>query len=308
MAELASVAQRWNGFSVARLQAICQALPDVAEKQKLKTIGLREWNTVLREVQGRKGDVPSDAMDLAEMVLHSQVRTSLELIATRLKDVARIEDLGGTMPGGVMFLGPPGTGKTAAAKALAKSVGWAFLPASGADLVAQRGKLEELYAQAKDLRPALIFIDEADDILRHRQYSGAPEIVNKMLTLMDGTSEKVKDVVWLVATNHPEDVDPALMRAGRFTEKIAFSAPPASEIPPYIDKWLLKRKVRLSDGLDVQQIADLLHGQTVANVDGVLQFALNAVIAQTRPDEPLVVSRDTLKLAFSTVLQHQEPT
>jgi transitional endoplasmic reticulum ATPase len=305
-AQALSVAERWSGFSVARLLSICRALPDVAKKANTAQIGLNEWTLALREVQGARGKLPPNALKMTELVMEPQTKDALVLIASRLKDVARIEEMGGTLPTGVLFHGPSGTGKTAAARAVAKEVGWAFLSVAGPDLVADRSKLDKLFAEAKDLRPAVIFIDEADDILRSRQYSSTPDLVNKMLTLMDGVNERVRDVVWIAATNNPDQVDAALLRSGRFTEKVLFTPPPQDLVPRHVADWLKKKKVTLSAEISAFDVAEALQGQTIADIEGVLQYALNAAIEHTPSGQAPVVRREHLQKAMSVVLSHQE--
>lgn len=309
--QLVTVAQRWNGFSVARLQAVCQAMPDVAKKHKLTHIGHAQWMLALREVQGRRGRLFDDAQKLASMVFTQQTRGSIDMLAGRLKNSATIEARGGTLPSGILFHGPAGTGKTATARALARDVDWAFLPVAGPDLVADRSKLAKLFAEAKDLRPTLIFIDEADDILRDRRFCTHPELVNKLLSLMDGTEEKIKDLVWVAATNHADQIDPALLRAGRFTEKILFSPPPVELIVRYISAWLKTRSVRLThahapagqEQANVRFLAEELEGQSIANVEGVLQYALNAAIHRTRGGtRNTVIEVEDIDQALASVL------
>ncbi len=297
-----SVAVRWNGFSVARLMAVCKALPDVATRETDTFIGLAQWMMALREVQGASGASSSDAKPLSDLVLERDCADALHLIARRLKDVARLEALGGSLPAGVLLYGPSGTGKTAAARALAREVGWAFLTVAGAELLSDRTRLDKLYAQAKDLRPTLIFIDEADDVLRNRQYSPTPELTNKLLMLMDGANEKVRDVVWVAATNHPEQIDPALLRSGRFSEKIGFSAPPLELLAPHVSRWLKVKGVKLQHGLDAFEVAADLHGCTIADIEGVLQYALNCAISSSLATGQPQIGRNDLIHARRVVL------
>jgi transitional endoplasmic reticulum ATPase len=297
-----SVAKRWNGFSVSRLLAVVKALPRYAKDNHLTDIGHAQWMGALREVQGRSGRVPTDTKSLAELILDAPTREALNMVVSRLKDVERIESLGGTLPSGVLFFGPSGTGKTAAARALAKEVGWAFLSVSGPDLIADRERISKVYTEAKDIRPTLIFIDEADDALRNRQYSTTPDLTNRMLVLMDGTQEKVKDVVFIAATNHPDQIDPALLRAGRFTEKVEFTAPPTDQIPRYVSAWLKGKSVILEPGLDAWVIADLLEGQTIATIEGVLQYALNRSISLQLGQQTLVMTPEDLEAGMRIVL------
>lgn len=306
-ADSVSVAKRWNGFSVARLVAVAKALNDVASKSGKREIALAQWMAALREVQGRQGRLPADTKCLNELILDGETRTAINLVASRLKDIARVESLGGTLPTGVLFHGQSGTGKTAAVRAMAKEVGWAFLSVAGPDLLADRSKLDKLFAEAKDIRPTIIFIDEADDILRNRQFSSSPDMVNKLLTIMDGAEDRVKDVVWVAATNHPDQIDPALLRSGRFTEKVLFGAPPPDEVPRHISKWLKKRNIALSGELDAFDIAEGLVGQTIADIEGVLQYALNAAIARTAIGHMPSIDAGDFRQALRIVLNsHQE--
>lgn len=298
-----AVAKRWNGFSVSRLLAVVKALPRYAKDNNLTDIGHKELMGALREVQGRNGRIPQDTKSISELVLDNATREALTMVSSRLKDVQRIESLGGTLPSGVLFHGPSGTGKTAAARALAKEVGWAFLSVAGPDLIADREKITKLYAEAKDIRPTIIFIDEADDVLRNRQYIQTPDLTNRMLVLMDGTDEKVKDVVFIAATNNPDQIDPALLRAGRFTEKVEFMPPPVEQIPRHVSAWLNGKGVMLEASLDAWEVANMLEGQTIANIEGVLQYALNRAISKQLSQEPLVMTLDDINSGMRIVLQ-----
>lgn len=306
MEQLVAVAKRWNGFSVARLNAVCLAVADVHKKHKLTQFGHAEWMLALRSVQGRRGRVPKDTKSLGEMLFDDNTKSALELIASRLNNVQRIEALGGSLPGGVLFYGPPGTGKTAAARAIAKEAGWAFLSVAGPDLIADRDRLAKLFTEAKDLRPTIVFIDEADDILRNRQYSAHSDMVNKLLTIMDGAEEKIKDLIWIAATNNPENVDPALLRAGRFTEKVLFTPPPKAGLDMHINAWVKKADVQLASGVTARSISARLEGQTIANVEGVLMYALNAAIHRSGYADGTVLTAEDIDQAIRVILTGSE--
>lgn len=300
--QIVSVAKRWNGFSVARLNAVCRALPDVAEKHGYTWLGHAAFMAALREVQGRRGRLPTNTKTLSQMVFDSDTRSALDMIATRLKNVEKIERKGGALPGGILFYGPPGTGKTASARAIAIESGWAFLSVAGPDLLADRNKLTALHREAKDLRPTIIFVDEADEILRNRQYSNHPDMVNKLLSIMDGAEDKVKDLIWIAATNHPENVDAALLRAGRFTEKIRFTAPTKERILAHVEGWLRDRRVVLEHGYPIQALLESLAGQTIANVEGVLQYALNHSIQRNVQSARTVIRQADVNQAIRVVM------
>lgn len=299
---LRSVAKRWNGFSVSRIVAVTKAIPSILGDQPSQAITYDHWMAALREVQGRNGRVPTDTKSLGELILNANTRSALELVATRLRDAHKIETLGGMLPTGVLFHGPSGTGKTAAARALAKEAGWAFLSGAGPDLLADRKALDKLFAEARDLRPTIVFIDEADDVLRNRQLSATPELCNKLLVLMDGTEDRVKDVVVIAATNHPDQIDPALLRAGRFTEKVAFSAPPAQELPRFLADWIKSKRATLSAELDVFDLADFFQGHTIADIEGAMQYALNLSITQHKSGGQPDIQFTDVRMACQVVL------
>jgi transitional endoplasmic reticulum ATPase len=291
---LASIARRWNGFSVSRLLAVGKELPKYARDAGKTSIHFEDWMAVLRLVQGRNGQPPAETKPLKDLILAPTTREALELITQRLQNARHIEARGGTLPSGILLHGPSGTGKTAAARALAVECGWAFLSVAGPDILAERDRLTKLYTQACDLRPALVFIDEADDVLRDRQLTTRPDIVNRMLSLMDGTDEKIKDVVFVAATNHPEQVDPALVRAGRFTEKVAFYLPGIEQSARAVSAWLDSKRVQVGRESDVPRVAELLAGHSIADIEGVLQYALNRAILRIPGNSIPVLRRDDL--------------
>jgi transitional endoplasmic reticulum ATPase len=224
----------------------------------------------------------------------------LDLIVGRMADPEHTESHGGTLPTGVLFYGPPGTGKTATAKALAKEIDWAFLPATGADLARDPKALEKLYAKAKELRPCVIFVDEADELLKSRDYSPNTESTNKLLTLIDGVNDRVKDVVWVAATNNPEQIDAALLRGGRFTEEVLFEKPSAEGLAAYLEGWFTSRKVALESGLTSALVAEMVGSESIANAEALVQAALNRAIS--RRSAPVVVTRADVEQAMRMIL------
>lgn len=300
--DLLSVAKRWNGFSVARLLAVAKMVPEITRRDKSPVAIYEHWMLALREVQGRSGKLPKNAKGLAELVLDAPTRRELEMISNRLKDVHRIESLGGSLPSGVLLSGPSGTGKTTAVKAIAKEAEWAFLAVAGPDLVVDSKLLDKTFQEAKDIRPCIIFIDEADEVLKDRQYSANPSSVNKLLTLMDGADDRVKDVIWIAATNNPDHIDLALLRPGRFTEKIVFSTPHVDHFPAHIEKWLTSRRIELHGDLSSYSIAQALEGKTIADLEGVLQYAVNISIDRTPHGHTIKIEPADVECAIKTVL------
>ncbi|KAK7753855.1 Ribosome biogenesis ATPase rix7 [Diatrype stigma] len=187
---------------------------------------------------------------------------------------------------GVLLHGPPGCGKTMLANALAAELGVAYIPVSAPSLVAgmsgeSEKKIRELYEEAKQLAPCLIFIDEIDAIMGKRenaQREMEKRIVAQMLTCMDDLGyEKTggKAVVTLAATNRPDSIDPALRRAGRFNREISLGIPNEPAREAIFHKLLQKCKV--SDDLNYKQLARSTPGFVGADLEDVVSVAKNDV-------------------------------
>ncbi len=149
---------------------------------------------------------------------------------------------------------------------------------TGPDLVAKPGELERVYNDGKAMRPCIIFIDEADVVLKDRAYSQYTEVTNKLLTIMEGVDDAVKDVIFVAATNNPNQIDPVLLRTGRFTGKIEFTNPGDKEKIKLLNMWLKKNpKANL---MDKEALIAYLCATDIsqANLNGVLQNGLNNAI------------------------------
>lgn len=301
-ATIKNVAARWNGFSVKRILAVTEELPSyLQERNGGRQVTFDDFMAALRRVQGRRGATPESAIPLDQLILSADSRESLDMLANRLRDPLRIERLGGSLPTGVLFYGPPGTGKTSVCKSLAKEVGWSFLPTSGAELARDPKGLQKLYDKAKELRPAIIFIDEADDLLRDRGYSNSTEATNKLLTIMDGAGDRIRDVLFVAATNNPDQIDGALLRGGRFTEKVKFEFPSNDQIATHIENWIDMRKLRLITGITAHSIAEKLKPRSIADVESVLQHAVNRAISRTTGDD-FSLDHSDFEVGMKTVL------
>jgi transitional endoplasmic reticulum ATPase len=277
---LEAVARRWNGYSTKRLLSIVEELPSVLSRAGRIDPTFADFMVALRAVQGHAAARLDDVRQIRDLVLSDRTRRGLENACARMRDPERTESYGGTLPTGIVFFGPPGTGKTAAAKGMAHELGWTFLAVTGAELSRDLEALNRLYAKAQELRPALIFIDEADELLRHRDYSAATATTNKLLTILDGAGERVRDVVWIAATNHMDQVDPALLRGGRFSEKIAFDLPTYRAVVAHVESWLQTRKVALEATFEVAALVELIGDCSIADVEAVLQTAVNLALGR----------------------------
>jgi transitional endoplasmic reticulum ATPase len=283
---LETAARHFAGFSVVRLMAIARSARDSAGRDP-SGLSFNALLACLRKVQGvTHANLREGVPALTEITLKPSARDGLARLAAMMTDIGGTEAKGGVIQPGAVFYGPPGTGKTLTAKALAKATGWAFIPTTGQDLVRQDDAMDKVIAQASDQRPAIVFIDEADDILADRNYSPHTKMAtNKLLTLLDGSGGRIPDVLFIAATNNPQVLDDASRR--RFPIKIEFALPGTREIEGYVRQW--QRTVRLPIEFSVDAAVEMLDGMSIADIRVTLQEAVNiAVTERTRaPRRPI---------------------
>ncbi|WP_150698339.1 AAA family ATPase [Pandoraea terrae] len=300
-----ALAGRWDGFSAARLSALGGQLREMRREGEFS--GLVTFDIAMRAMrllQGRRGRLPENVKAVDDILMPATSRNVLRDLAYRMREVHRIEKLGGSLPRGLLFYGPPGTGKTQAAMALAKASGYAFLKTTGADLIARPDSWERLVREASDIRPAIVFVDEADDILADRRYSNVAMLTNKILATLDGASGRIRDVIFIAATNHQDRMDPAALRGGRFSEKVRFDVPERADLERYISTALwqfAKERYGLKPGTIRQCMAEL-SGRTIADADAVIAEAVNRAatrairenVAEIRPADVAAAARSVL--------------
>lgn len=292
--------QRWAGFSISRISAIVEEATKASLQRGL--IGYDDLTRALRLIQGRQGQLPENTPTLDALTLMPELEGKLESLAYRMQRVVDIEARGGSVPRGILFYGPPGTGKTLCARALAKTANWAFLSVSGTDFLANAERIDEVIEEASELRPCIIFIDEADDVLAHRRHSPYAAITNKLLAAIDGSSGQIPDVLFIAATNHPDALDTAALRGGRFTEKFQFEVPDLRTVFHYVQRWETATGVALDEGLSTGWVAHTLAGNSIANIKEILQMAINRAISRPDADERFVlIEMDDILDAVSDV-------
>ncbi|HVO69069.1 MAG TPA: ATP-dependent zinc metalloprotease FtsH, partial [Aggregatilineaceae bacterium] len=217
--------------------------------------------------------------------------TELEEIIQFLKTPEQFARLGGRIPKGVLLVGPPGTGKTLLAKATAGEAGVPFFETSGSEFVEMfvgvgAARVRDLFEQARIAAPAIIFIDEIDAIGQSRggemRMGGNDEreqTLNQLLSEIDGFStEKDKPVIIMAATNRPEILDPALLRAGRFDRQITVSAPDLTGRLQILQ--IHSRNIQLAPEFDLERAARMTPGFSGADLANVMNEA--ALLAARR--------------------------
>ncbi len=300
---LDTVVGRWEGFSLIMLKSVVREAADSVRKTGGALVTSKDMFTALRKVQGSMGGrLPENTPRLKDLSFSDEMRERLNGLANRMKHVAEIERRGGTIPKGVLFYGPPGTGKTAVAKALALDSEWAFLSLSGQDMLHDADLLDETVKKAKTLRPCIIFIDEADDILRDRGSNPyGTTSTNKLLQVMDGVTA-LPDVMFIAATNHPDVLDGAAVRGGRFGEQYEFERPGEDVVLAVVRAWMQGSKAPFSPEFTAEAAARLLAGFAPADIRDRLQQAVNRVVS--RMDD----SRVTLKDLQGVVSPDSQPS
>ena len=226
-----------------------------------------------------------------------EAKAELQEIVEFLKDPKRYGRLGARIPKGILLVGPPGTGKTLLARAVAGEAGVVFFSISGAEFVEMfvgvgAARVRDLFEQARQKAPAIIFIDELDALGRARGTFGLgghdekEQTLNQLLAEMDGFDPST-GVVLIAATNRPEILDPALLRAGRFDRQVLVDRP---DRPGRIQ--ILKvhiGKIRLASGVQLEQIAALTPGFSGADIANLVN---EAALLATRRDGEAVTLED----------------
>jgi cell division protease FtsH len=255
----------------------------VAEKQ-----GLGGFMTVGKSKA--KVYVETDTkVTFADVAGVDEAKAELEEIVNFLKDPQRYGRLGGRMPRGVLLVGPPGTGKTLLARAVAGEAGVPFFSISGSEFVelfvgVGAARVRDLFEQASAKAPAIIFIDELDALGRARlpfSFGGGhdekEQTLNQLLAELDGFDPR-SGLVLLAATNRPEILDPALLRAGRFDRQVLVDRPDKVGRTQILKVHL--KKARLAPTVDPEQIAALTPGFTGADIANLVNEA--ALLATRR--------------------------
>ena len=221
----------------------------------------------------------------ADVAGEDEAKENLQEIVNYLHDPKKYEEIGASMPKGILLVGPPGTGKTMLAKAVAGEANVPFFSISGSEFVEMfvgmgASKVRDLFKQAKEKAPCIVFIDEIDAIGKKRdgQIGGNDEreqTLNQLLTEMDGF-EGNNGVIILAATNRPESLDPALTRPGRFDRRVPV------ELPDLVGREAILRvhskKTRLADNVDLHAIARMAAGASGAELANIInEGALRAV-------------------------------
>ncbi len=268
-----------------------------------------------------KGDVPKVSYDDIGG-LGDAVKKIREMVELPLRHPELFKRLGVEAPKGVLLHGPPGTGKTMLAKAVAGETSSNFISIGGPEIVSKfygesEGKLREIFKEAEENAPSIIFIDEIDSIAPKREeVTGEEErrIVAQLLSLMDGLNSRGKVVV-IGATNRPNSIDEALRRPGRFDREIEIGIPDRDGRHEIL--MIHTRGMPLADDVDLDWLADRTHGYSGADLSALTKEAAMAALRRVLPDVDLEaeeIPREVLnkisvtKDDFKSALRDMQPS
>ena len=227
----------------------------------------------------------SEGIKFADVAVEDEAKENLTEIVEYLHNPEKYKEIGASMPKGILLVGPPGTGKTMLAKAVAGEANVPFFSMSGSEFVEMfvgmgASKVRDLFSQAKEKAPCIVFIDEIDAIGKKRdgQMGGNDEreqTLNQLLTEMDGF-EGNNGVIILAATNRPESLDPALLRPGRFDRRVPVELPDLKGREEILK--VHAKKIKLADNVDFTKIARMASGASGAELANITnEAALRAV-------------------------------
>ena len=248
----------------------------------------------------------SQGIRFADVAGEDEAKENLQEIVNYLHDPSKYQEIGASMPKGILLVGPPGTGKTMLAKAVAGESNVPFFSISGSEFVEMfvgmgASKVRDLFSQAKEKAPCIVFIDEIDAIGQKRsggQYGGNDEreqTLNQLLTEMDGFDDN-SGVIILAATNRPESLDPALTRPGRFDRRVPVELPDLKGREEILK--VHAKKIKLAENVDFGTVARMASGASGAELANIVnEAALRAV----RDGRRLVTQAD-LEESIETVI------
>ena len=231
----------------------------------------------------------SKGIRFSDVAGEDEAKENLAEIVDYLHDPKKYKDIGASMPKGILLVGPPGTGKTMLAKAVAGEANVPFFSMSGSEFVEMfvgmgASKVRDLFKQAKEKAPCIVFIDEIDAIGKKRDGNvggndECEQTLNQLLTEMDGFEDN-NGVIILAATNRPESLDPALTRPGRFDRRVPVELPDLKGREAILK--VHAKKIKVADNVDYNKIARMASGASGAELANIVNEAALRAVRENR--------------------------
>ena len=274
--ELRDFARKTPGASAARIKSLVDQAAAFAAQEDRK-IEERDLRRAMEESGGR--DRPHfEPVQWEDVVLEPDVERDLRSLVRLLGDPDRVDSMGIQIPTGLILLGAPGTGKTTVARLIATQTRRSFYPITAADVLGGASgdsvkRVAEIFARAKEHSPSLIFLDEMDGLLPgNNRFLSQHDLQVVEQFMIEISNLQARHNVFLVGTtNHTENIDPRVLRGGRFSEKIEIRLPSRKGVEKLLGKYL--GNVRLESPLQLEEIAARLTGLAPADLDAVCNAA-----------------------------------
>lgn len=273
----AQASRRWERRSAAFIDGVMKRVRDDVRAMGKRFATLDDLKTADRATSRNAGALPATGAKLSELHLPESTMVEARSLLERLRHWDETVEQGGTPPRGVLLHGPSGTGKTNLVRAVARELGdWHMFCVRTPDIIADPRKFAAVIEKAAQHRPAFVFLDEADELLKDRTYSNNAAATNEILIAMDGMLGAVPEVVFVAATNHADAIDAAAKRGGRFDEKIYMGAFAGKDLLTLIESDLARcPSVSMSPDLNAAAIAAILGECTPADAIAIINKAIN---------------------------------
>jgi ATP-dependent 26S proteasome regulatory subunit len=297
--DLKEFARRMPGASAAKIRSLVDraAVYAAHDDRKIEALDLEK----AMEEYGGKDRPLFQPVEWDDLIVDGRVERELRTLIRLVDNPFRAERMGLQAPMGVLLLGAPGTGKTMIARLIATQSKRSFLPITSADITEPKA-ITKAFARARENSPSLIFVDEMDSLVPANQgYLNQYYVQIVEQFLIEISNLQPEHNVFLVATtNHPENIDPRILRGGRFSEKIEIGAPGSPETRRLLDKYLKNIKLESSVGLDY--LTEWFAGITPANLEAMIATAKRYAFERSGVDKLVPLSLADFDRAAERVL------
>jgi transitional endoplasmic reticulum ATPase len=271
------VAKLWERRSIAFVDSVVKRVREMVAERGGFRVFIEDFKLAAREACRNATAIPADGEKLSEIALTSRVRSNTNSLLFRLRNWEQIADIGGQAPTGVILYGPPGTGKSMFVKGLARELGdWHVFEVHASEVSQNAKAFRKTLELAQTHRPSIVFLDEAEELLAHRNGSWNASTTNEILKCMDGYLGRVPEVLFMAATNRLEAIDPAALRGGRFCEKIHLDLLRGDDLIEFVQAQIQKLpQVLFAEDVSAKNLAEMLGEAAPADIISLFKEVVN---------------------------------